>query len=387
MSTVKEVFTMFNEEILSAIDNIETTSSESEVCVIESIVNAYGKSFMIMENYENDDLSSFSIFQEGKILDTVKKESKKDDNKFITILMFIPRLIRAFISSIKPPKDAKETANKLKDFSKKFDKLSTSEKERKVKELNEQFVGKFECYLDEKSGKIKFKRNKAEIINKLGLHLTLVFSTYNLYKRISSELDVLNPSSIRSFIDDCDKVIHGDKSISKVDLFEGGIDAFGDALSDFFAMSGEITVIGAEISTKLSDIVKNDMIKDVPNEKKQELIKNMNDLVSRITNINAMISASVGSFKMLKNAGSMLVDFFRAREAKGKELDDIVRYVIEHNPKRDDESETEYKTRLMELVDIEEERREEAKKQKVKDAKEKVKQERKERRNNNSSST
>ena len=378
---------MFNEEILSAIDNIETTSSESEVCVIESIVNAYGKSFMIMENYENDDLSSFSIFQEGKILDTVKKESKKDDNKFITILMFIPRLIRAFISSIKPPKDAKETANKLKDFSKKFDKLSTSEKERKVKELNEQFAGKFECYLDEKSGKIKFKRNKAEIINKLGLHLTLVFSTYNLYKRIGSELDVLNPSSIRSFIDDCDKVIHGDKSISKVDLFEGGIDAFGDALSDFFAMSGEITVIGAEISTKLSDIVKNDMIKDVPNEKKQELIKNMNDLVSRITNINAMISASVGSFKMLKNAGSMLVDFFRGRENKRKELEDIARYVIEHNPKRDDESETEYKTRFMELVDIEEERREEAKKQKVKDAKEKVKQERKERRNNNSSST
>ena len=378
---------MFNEEILSAIDDIDMTSSESEVCVIESIVNAYDKSFMIMENYENDDLSSFSIFQEGEILDTVKKESKKDDNKFITILMFIPRLIRAFIRSIKPPKDAKETANKLKDFSKKFDKLSTSEKERKVKDLNEQFAGKFECYLDEKSGKIKFKRNKAEIINKLGLHLTLVFSTYNLYKRISSELDVLNPSSIRSFIDDCDKVIHGDTSISKVDLFEGGIDAFGDALSDFFALSSEITVIGAEISTKLNDIAKNDMIKDVPNEKKQELIKNMNDLVSRITNINAMISAAVGSFKMLKNAGSMLVDFFRGRENKRKELDDIVRYVIEHNPKRDDESETEYKTRLMELVDIEEERREEAKKQEIKDAKEKVKQERKERRNNNSSST
>lgn len=375
---------MFNEEILSAIDNIDMTSSESEVCVIESIVNAYDKSFMIMENYENDDLSSFSIFQEGEILDTVKKESKKDDNKFITILMFIPRLIRAFIRSIKPPKDAKETANKLKDFSKKFDKLSTSEKERKVKELNEQFAGKFECYLDEKSGKIKFKRNKAEIINKLGLHLTLVFSTYNLYKRISSELDVLNPSSIRSFIDDCDKVIHGDKSISKVDLFEGGIDAFGDALSDFFALSSEITVIGAEISTKLNDIAKNDMIKDVPNEKKQEIINNMNTLVSRITNINKMITAAVGSFKMLKTAGSMLVDCLRAREKVDKELDEIYQDMRKQNPKRTDETEREYMARITDLARA---RHKEVKKQEVKDAKEKVKQERKERRNNNSSST
>ena len=382
-----EVFTMFNEEILSAIDDIDRSSGDSETCVIESIVDAYDKSFMIMENYENDDLSSFSIFQEGEILDTVKKESKKDDNKFITILMFIPRLIRAFIKSIKPPKDAKETANKLKDVSKKVNSLSRSQKEKKVKELNEQFNGKAECYLDEKSGKIKFKRDVGEIINKLGLHLTLAFSTYNLYKRIRSELDVLNPSSIRSFIDDCDKVIHGDKSISKVDLFESGIEAFGDALSDFFAMSSEITVIGAEISTKLEDIVRKDMIKDVPNEKKQELIKNMNDLVSRITNINAMISAAVGSFKILKNAGSMLVDFLRVREAKGKELDDIERYVREQNPKREDESETEYKTRLMELMKTEEKRRKEAKKQEEKDAREKAKQEWKERRNNDSSST
>lgn len=379
-----EVFKMFNEEILSAIDNIDRASGDSETCVIESIVDAYDKSFMIMENYENDDLSSFSIFQEGEILDTVKKESKKDDNKFITILKFIPRLIRAFIKSIKPPKDAKETANKLKDFSKKFDKLSKSEKERKVKELNEQFNGKAECYLDEKSGKIKFKRDKTEIINKLGLHLTLVLSTYNLYKRISTELDILNPSNILSFIDDCDKVIHGDKSISKVDLLEGGVDALGDALSNFFAMSSEITVIGAEISTKLEDIVRKDMIKDVPNDKKQELIKNMNNLVSRITNINAMISAAVGSVGMLKDLASMLSDFLSAREDRRKKLDDIEQYVIEHNPKRNDESETEYRKRILELMDIEEERREKAKKQ---EAKEKMKQEWKERRNNDSSST
>ena len=382
-----EVFKMFNEEILSAIDNIDRASGDSETCVIESIVDAYDKSFMIMENYENDERSSFSIFQEGEILDTVKKESKKDDNKFITILMFIPRLIRAFIKSIKPPKDAKETANKLKNISKEINSLSRSQKEKKVKELNEQFNGKAECYLDEKSGKIKFKRNKAEIINKLTLHLTLVFSTYNLYKRISSELDVLDPSNIRLFVDDCDKVIHGDKSISKVDLFESGIEAFGDALSDFFAMSSEITVIGGEISTKLENIVRKDMIKDVPNEKKQEIIKNMNNLVSRITNINTMISAAVGSLNMFKTFGFMLLDLFKQRDDRIKQHDEIEVYVRQHNPKIAGETETEYKTRLMELMKTEEKRRKEAKKQEEKDAREKAKQEWKERRNKDSSST
>lgn len=43
---------MFNEEILSAIDDIDRASGDSETCVIESIVNAYDKSFMIMENRE-----------------------------------------------------------------------------------------------------------------------------------------------------------------------------------------------------------------------------------------------------------------------------------------------------------------------------------------------
>ena len=126
------------------------------------------------------------------------------------------------------------------------------------------------------------------------------------------------------------------------------------------------------------------MIKDVPNDKKQELIKNMNNLVSRITNINAMISATVGSVGMLKDLASMLSDFLSAREDKRKKLDDIEQYVIEHNPKRNDESETEYRKRILELMDIEEKRREKAKKQ---EAKEKMKQEWKERRNNDSSST
>ena len=80
---------IYTDNIIDSIDIINATTISSEMNVIEALTESIDKSFVIMENYENDDLSSFSIFQEGKILDTVKKESKKDSNKLITILKYI----------------------------------------------------------------------------------------------------------------------------------------------------------------------------------------------------------------------------------------------------------------------------------------------------------
>ena len=65
---------IYTDNIIDSIDIINATTISSEMNVIEALTESIDKSFVIMENYENDDLSSFSIFQEGKILDTVKKE-------------------------------------------------------------------------------------------------------------------------------------------------------------------------------------------------------------------------------------------------------------------------------------------------------------------------
>lgn len=368
---------MNHNQILDMIDNIDYITEQSEVMVIESMIEIFDKSMTIMEYYEGDDTSAFSIFQEGEILDQVKKESKNDSNKFITILKFLPRLIRAFIQSLKVPEDGKEKAHKFKKNVNKLEGLSMSEKKEKVKLLNEEFNGQAECYIDEKTGKIKFKKDKGEFLLKLSMHGALILSTHNLMNRMKAELDIMNPGSIRKFIDDCDKVLCGDKSITKKDLFDGGLEAIGDLMKDFFAISGELSLICAEVSTKLDDMIKKDMIKDYPNEKKQEIMKNINDLSNRIGKINGMIAATVGSFGVLRDWGNFFNDIIGDVSKSNKERDEIMaKAEAEINTKLPNETDREFNKRRLDRYDELVKEKKKEKKAEIKEFKQQKKDER-----------
>ena len=86
----------YEEEILDCIDDIDKITMESELSVLSSMIDAYDKSIMILENYEGDDVSCFDIFQEG-FKDDVKEAFKGKDGEHILkkILMAIPRLFMA----------------------------------------------------------------------------------------------------------------------------------------------------------------------------------------------------------------------------------------------------------------------------------------------------
>lgn len=86
----------YEEEILSAIDKIETVTMEAEMNVITALCNEYEKSILILENYEGDDVSCFDIFQEG-FKDDVKEAFKGKSGEGIIkkILMALPRLFMA----------------------------------------------------------------------------------------------------------------------------------------------------------------------------------------------------------------------------------------------------------------------------------------------------
>ena len=90
-----------NNEILSAIDKIETVTMESEMNVLTAMCDAYEKSAVILENYEGDDVSCFDIFQEG-FKDDVKAAVKGKNGEHIVkrILMVIPRLLDAIRKAI-----------------------------------------------------------------------------------------------------------------------------------------------------------------------------------------------------------------------------------------------------------------------------------------------
>lgn len=85
--------------LLDSIDNITNVVNESSIDVLDALIDSYDKAELILENYDGDDLSAFSIFQEGKILDEVKKKGK-NDSMIKKIALFIPRLIAALFSHL-----------------------------------------------------------------------------------------------------------------------------------------------------------------------------------------------------------------------------------------------------------------------------------------------
>ena len=297
---------MTHAEIIQSIDAIDAISKESELAVMEAMISDVEKYVVMMENYNGDVKQFESVFQEGDILKRVKKEGKKDSNKFVTVLMFIPRLIRALADIIKRKFEDDKLGDKFKEFGKKL--AHSNDKEEKVKKINAEFKGKAECYIDE-DGKIKFKKQKGALIEKLMYTVGMAVATDKLFKRIEKEFDYENPSKIRSFVDDVDKIIHGDENVTKKDLFDGGFDAVGDAIKHVTSLTAVFALIAAGIDKKAEELRMKNMAKDNENPKLQEALKYTTELTSKMTKLNAIISASLGSVSILTDFGKMLGDF------------------------------------------------------------------------------
>lgn len=95
-------------QLLSLIDQIDQSVADAEVSVMESLIESYDKSIMILQEASDDtDLSAFGIFQEGEKWDKFKEDSKapvlgnQGESTAKRILMVIPRLIRKLITLIK----------------------------------------------------------------------------------------------------------------------------------------------------------------------------------------------------------------------------------------------------------------------------------------------
>lgn len=124
---------MLTQEILNAIDDIDTVVTESEINTCEALLNSYDKMNSIMEYYEGDDINVFTIFQEG-VVDDVKKEMKetgKGKSTIMKILSALPRLIMALVHAFKKRK-AKEDTSSTKEFAKQLSQTMKDSKKRKA---------------------------------------------------------------------------------------------------------------------------------------------------------------------------------------------------------------------------------------------------------------
>lgn len=100
------------DKVLDSIDMVDDVTLEYSFNIVDSMFKAYEKSAIILENYEGDDLSSFTIFQEGEIMDNFK-ERGKGMSVLMKILSALPRLVMAIIDKIK--KNSVKGIPKLQD--------------------------------------------------------------------------------------------------------------------------------------------------------------------------------------------------------------------------------------------------------------------------------
>jgi hypothetical protein len=70
-----------NEQIMQEVDDVIL---ESEYSVINDLFDAYDKAYTIIENYEGEDLDSFSVFQETSIIQEASWKERKQLDKMNT---------------------------------------------------------------------------------------------------------------------------------------------------------------------------------------------------------------------------------------------------------------------------------------------------------------
>ena len=70
---------MYKNELLTSIDKVSESIIDSEISVCESMLTAYNKGRVILEEYQGNDVSSFKIFSEGYVMEAEVK-NQKDDN-------------------------------------------------------------------------------------------------------------------------------------------------------------------------------------------------------------------------------------------------------------------------------------------------------------------
>lgn len=373
------------DKLINDIDYIKTESIVSEMHVIEALSNNYSKESCILE-YDSNMNTQYLIIQEGEVLDKVKKESNNDKNKLITIIKFIPRLIKAFIETLKPDKKKKDKFKKIKDNLKKFDNLPQAKKEQKVAELNERFKGQHEFYIDKETGKIKIKNNIKNIIETIISAFLFLNSTYKLVKEIKAQLDPLNPGSVNKFVDKCDNIIHIHKNGNEVpgneivDLIDSGLSGTVEVVSICSKIAAEILSVIGVIHTASDKILTREVIKDMPNEKVVKLTEGLSKLTAKISKINILVSGVLGNIDNVMGTITNIADPVLPIVKKGTLIKDTAKtqaineYIDKMDGSSNEVDRDVIKKRTDEIISELVKEEKEKKKQKEKETEEKIKQ-------------
>ena len=346
---------MFENEILSAIDNVNEAIDDSSFHVLESMVSLYSKEIDFMD-FCSDDYKT-NIVMEGEVMDEVKQKGKKDSNKLITFLLFIPRVIMATCKALAKAFNNSSLGKKIKKIGDDMNKAATaSEKKARVEEFNKAAEGSMKAYYDEKSGKIKFKKGVGDLLGTVAWIADSGDTIYTLFSNIKDEFDVANPSNIRNFVDECDRIIRGRSTASKAELYDMGFDALGDAIDHISKSTKLIENVGEAAASKVSKKIAELKLND-ENPEDHKLLMSAKELSNKIATICGGLTAVTSVLKVFdrySKYGSRIMHYYQDRSDSAQAaLDDVKDEIFETSPElrqqypqNEGETEEAYKKRI-----------------------------------------
>lgn len=190
---------MYSEGLLKTIEDIDMMSIDSEISVLESMIDTYDKAISILEQSDaGTDVSTFDIFQEGEKWDKFKTDAdapilgNKDESVGKRIAMIIPRLITAIIRLCQSLLSKnKKFAKRMKKDVEHFDRMKNDTSE-------EDFRNNAPTRTDENGE--KYKRIKTVLFgNKGSGDIDRVFLDKEWFSKCETELtEAFNKSSENS---------------------------------------------------------------------------------------------------------------------------------------------------------------------------------------------
>lgn len=273
---------MINQEILNAITEIDDARIDADIAVLEAMSESYSKMVLITENWTDEKAKMFLESSKTKdadkgIMDRVADMKKKDESPIITILKFIPRVVKALFQKIAASFNKnKDKAQKLKGVDAACANMSKSELQKLADKINESAGEKVAVV----SG------NTVKIIKKssLGSSLDFLFNStvegLSLYKDIKDKFDPDNVPAIKLLTENIKKVratrknvkesggaisARQDYSEAKKDLLFDTFGSLGNIIGNFGSSIDILNGLSSEINTRCSDAINNMKLKRAAN--------------------------------------------------------------------------------------------------------------------------
>jgi hypothetical protein len=279
-------------EILSSVNEIDEIVIESMIDVYSSISVEYDKMCVISEQYNGDDISAFGIIQEGDIWDQATGKYS-NDNTFMKIIKFIPRLLIAIMDSIVKTfkKDYKTTIEKNGDTTIDVINNANSDELTRLVTTTQQST----------NGMMSFDKEKKTFT--LGKKLSSAWNRIKLLSGIAASLgrlrqEIKSPNTpYKKFADELKNIFKGNKEMDEVTISVGA-EALKSALMDSTLSCGTIHAACKE----LSRILENKCIKDSNQGKDTQKAQEIKELIDQI----GEVSKTVGRVSLLGRIGNAL---------------------------------------------------------------------------------